>query len=373
MKKYQWDLDELRNNIKTIELLLKDEKDPYTREIMKGIINQYHYMIRSTLPSKHKKYDGDEIIEPQTVEEFLENILEDATEYEEKLINLLIKTYPIIKDFVQSDDTQYIIYKNNDNLLEDTNDFLKQTLNKTQYERLKKEISENPNYLHIQYSLQQTNGTTFIDPILKKKYILLNRCNEPIDISSIYHEYFHFIFNDFSSHKIYESNLSYSREIEGSFANFLAIEDLKDNNPEIAQQLSEDFLLYYQIRIICLLVIKCYDTAARKKYDLRINKFYKALNLHGFNEKLDLKIIKDYFGTEDLDDNLSYSLSYLASLDLMKIYETDPEFAFYLLENIRFMRSDSDVLNLLRRNHITFMDDGYENLKKYVKKIERQN
>lgn len=95
------------------------------------------------------------------------------------------------------------------------------------------------------------------------------------------------------------------------------------------------------------------------------------LRLHNFNYQLTLEDIKEYFGYEDLEDILTYSLSYLASLDLMEIYKKDPEFAFYLLERIRFVRKKSDVLKVFRKNHITFMDDGFENLKKYVKEIER--
>lgn len=366
MAKYQWDLNELRNNIKIIDALLKEEKDPEIKQIMKETIKQYRYMIRSVIPNNSEYYD-----KPQTIEIFLEDILKDADMYDARLINLLTSTYPIVKDFIQTDNTQYIICQNNDKLLEETNEFLKQILNKNQYQKLTKQITENPNHLHIQYCNQQAHGTTFIDSILKKKYILLNRCNEPIDVSSITHEYFHFIFNDFTSHNIFGTPLGYSIELEGSFADLLTIEDLKLYNPEIAHQLSEDFLLYYQIRIICLLIIKCYDIASDKKYSLRINKFHKALNKHGFNEYLDIETIQDYFGYEKLEDTLSYSLSYLAAIDLMEIYKRDPEFAFYLLENIRFMRSDFDVLNVFRRNHITFMDDGFENLKKHVKKIER--
>jgi len=372
MAKYKWDLCELRNNIRIIETLFEKEKDPYTRQLMIDIISQYHNMISATIPYTNDNNDNN-IEDTQDIAEFLEEILEDATVYDEKLINLLIKTYPIIKDFKQSDNTQYIVCRNNDCLLEETNEFLKQVLNKNQYQRFKQEITNNPNCIHIQYYPNTNNGVTFVDPILKKKYILLNRCNEPIDISSMVHECFHFAFNDFTSYKIFENTLGYSVEIEGSFADLLVIEDLKTNNSEIAQQLSEDFLLYYQIRIICLLILKCYDIASRRKYNLRINKFNKILNKYGFNEKLDINGIKDYFGREDLKDTLSYALSYLASIDLMEIYNRDPEFAFYLLENIRFMRSDDDVLSVLRRNHITFMDDDFENLKKHVKKIERQN
>lgn len=244
MAKYKWDLSELRNNIKIIESLLQDENDPYTIELMKDTIKQYYYMISCVIPDKSENHD--EVEDFETIQEFLEDILYEADYYDAKLINLLTDTYPIIKDFKQSDNTQYIIRRTNDELLEETNELLKQTLNKSQYQRYQKDVSENPNHLHIMYSPQKTNGTNIIDPILKKKYVLINRCNEPIDITTMTHEYYHFIFNNFTSHKIFENTLRYSIELEGSFANFLTIEDLKENNPKIANNYLKTF--YYIIK-----------------------------------------------------------------------------------------------------------------------------
>ena len=72
-----------------------------------------------------------------------------------------------------------------------------------------------------------------------------------------------------------------------------------------------------------------------------------------------------------LEVNLKYSLGYLVAIDLYYIYKRDPELAFYLLKNLKFIKQENDIASMLRRNHITFMDDGYENLKKYIKEIER--
>ena len=103
-----------------------------------------------------------------------------------------------------------------------------------------------------------------------------------------------------------------------------------------------------------------------------MNKLNKQLNyfqIDTINEEAD---IIDYL-TTPLDVNIKYALSYLVAIDLYYIYLKDPEFAFYLLKNIRFIKQENDLFSLFRRNHITFMDDNYLNFKKYVKKIERQN
>lgn len=64
-----------------------------------------------------------------------------------------------------------------------------------------------------------------------------------------------------------------------------------------------------------------------------------------------------------------YAFSYLTSLDLEKIYEYDKEYAFYLLKRIRKNKTENIFANL-KENGITFMNDGYENLKTKVKSFD---
>jgi len=65
-------------------------------------------------------------------------------------------------------------------------------------------------------------------------------------------------------------------------------------------------------------------------------------------------------------EEAKYTLSYLTSLDLEKIYESDPEYAFYLMKKIRNNKTEN-IFGNLKENGITFMSDGYQNLKRKVK------
>ena len=38
---------------------------------------------------------------------------------------------------------------------------------------------------------------------------------------------------------------------------------------------------------------------------------------------------------------------------------------------IRYAKEEQNVIQLLRRNHITFMDDDYQNLKDHVKQVKK--
>ena len=74
---------------------------------------------------------------------------------------------------------------------------------------------------------------------------------------------------------------------------------------------------------------------------------------------------------QDPKPNTKFLISYLTSLDLEEIYETDPERAFYVFEQIRNNRSDNLFQNL-NRNDISFVgeDDHYH---PFQKKIEKMN
>ena len=66
---------------------------------------------------------------------------------------------------------------------------------------------------------------------------------------------------------------------------------------------------------------------------------------------------------------LKYSFSYLAALDLYYQILEDKEKGFYNLRKLKENYEINDVLNYLRFRNITFMDDGYANLKKYTKNM----
>ena len=101
---------------------------------------------------------------------------------------------------------------------------------------------------------------------------------------------------------------------------------------------------------------------------IRLNKMNKFMCYYNINKFEKTEEINEYLETPQ-EIIMKYALSYLTALDLYYIYLNDRDFAFYLLKNIKFVKEEDDIINLLRRNHITFMDDGYENYKKYVKKL----
>lgn len=130
------------------------------------------------------------------------------------------------------------------------------------------------------------------------------------------------------------------------------------------------FLYDYQENIKSLLYGIYYLASITEKFRFRENKFHKLIASYQLpnitsEEQLKLCLSSNYAET------INYSLAYLAGLDLYKIYKNDPELAIYLLQNIRYAKEEQNVIQLLRRNHITFMNDGYQNLKDHVKQVKK--
>lgn len=235
------------------------------------------------------------------------------------------------------------------------------------------DILNNKN-LHFDYSKENNgySGVTLLDTILKNKYIYILRNNLLIDLVTLPHESFHSILLDYNHPISTKLNSYYTFEVEGNFANILFGDYFHKNYIYHKNFFNEYFIEIFNSNITSIIVRNSLLESVTEKNHFRINKFNKMISTYGIETFSDESQILDYMITP-LDIDMKYSLGFLTAIDLYYIYQKDPDLAFYLLKNIRYITHEDDVLGLLRRNHITFMDDNYENLKKYVKKIESQS
>lgn len=361
---YNWDIIEIQNDINKLKLMIgKTDND----ELVSDYINLCYQMIDCVSKNEYIEDENDEL----NINDLVQMFFQEMEEKDCKLADILIDSYHVVKDFKCNNfDTE--IDCSDDTLVKKTDDFLKKYTNQTIYDQYLELKRKNPNYLHITKcanSESSTHGLTFINSLLKRKNIILFRDNTFVDLVTLPHEIFHAVFNDYDSYKAMENQCYYSTEIEGSFANLLACEYYRKDYPDIARDIDKYFLNNYKGLLIQLIVGFSYLNSCNDKNKFRINKFNKLLSTFGIN-KLNDELLR-YYLTDSGSQIINYGISYLASIDLLNIYKNDKELAFYLLKNIRFIKQEDNILNILRRNHITFMDDGYENLKKYVKKIER--
>ena len=75
----------------------------------------------------------------------------------------------------------------------------------------------------------------------------------------------------------------------------------------------------------------------------------------------------DYLA-ESQDYYVKYALSTLCAIDLFYLYDEDRNHTINTIKKIRNTRGIDDIIPLLKENNVSFMDDDYKNLKKFLEK-----
>ena len=375
MTKFKWNLYELRNNLNYMEKIYNEETDETNKEFISVYIDMYREMINLAIINNNNENDllNDELVFKDTSDLINEQINSYKNNSLE-ILNIVLQSFLELKKVCSgiTNLTDERILCTNNELINVTNDFNNKMLPNSIKDKF---IIDNHNQnIHISYTEQNNiySGLTLFDPILRKKYIYISRNNSLIDLVTLPHELFHYVFNDYDATIVSNYNTYYTTEIEGCFANILFGDYFYKNSSYNNNYFNEYFLEVFHSEISELVIRNSFLDSIRDNKKIRMNKLNKTLNywdLFSFNDEDE---IKDYL-SNPLEVGIKYALGYLVGVDLFYIYQNDPEFAFYLLKNLKYIRCENDVINLLRRNHITFMDDNYKNLKDYVKKIERQN
>lgn len=222
---------------------------------------------------------------------------------------------------------------------------------------------------HYDYELSGIMGETF--PIYfpsYSPYFVINRCNKFSDLITLCHEIAHGIFfrpnmKDGTCKRIEELS-----ELEGFFFNYLVIKYGKDtlniSNTEIAEIC--DFSTIYN-NLISLVIAFIVIDGIINNNSLRFDEIEKELEKRNLLIEVDKETISDLFDTS-ISDRINYLSSYLVSLDLEKVYENDPEKAFWDFEKIQKIKNYGD-LNKLSNYDITCFEDGYKNFNEKVKKM----
>ena len=261
------------------------------------------------------------------------------------------------------------IAADNDTLIEMARDFFKE---KTDYyicQEFEKILTEDYNPLNISYDnnpKRDHGGFTMFDSINNRGYIYITRSNTVRDLYILPHEAFHFIFGDKQSGACYLGNGILIDEIDGWLSNILFEDYFLDNGPLQNNFFALDNRNQLFSLVENLLIRDSLLDSARQNKTVRLNKMNKFFDKFDcfFADENVLKMTLDM----DFIPMLNYSYSMLAAIDLYYIYLEDPEKCFCLLKNIMNNIKCKNTMDMLRNNGITFMDDGYQNLIKYLKK-----
>ena len=369
MNKYKWNLYELRQNLNALKALYK-EVDDKEKIGVEETIEFYQDMIN--LSNKKVNEEPSSFAERIPDDNIMDMIADFGWFYRKEnleIINTLLKTLIPIKENYIGDIHNPKIPATNEYLVDITDDFFYHMTPPNIYNDFAKAMTR-PNFINFTYTKNNYGYTGIIieDRYLSKKYINVFRSNELLDLIVLPHEMFHYLFRDRFFGLPDANNYYFLNEIEGCFANILFGKYFADFD---TKDITDLFFNIYYVNVfqnqIEELVIRNQVLNSIKNNQIRFKKLNKKINDYEMEKIKNDDELKLYFEIPQ-ESNIKCSLSFLAALDLYYIYLKDSEFAFYLLKNICYHK-ENDILQLLRRNHITFMDDGYANYKNYVKKL----
>lgn len=367
MKKYKWNVFEIRKNISTLQSLLKDDGYQFEKKLISDTILQYQNMLKIISNNFNDTLDFNNDMSLHECMLEYTAVLDDSCL---PIIELVLDSFELVKDIQSNCEVDYIVNYDNNYLMEITNDFLDDTLPKKYLKIYNSYIKSNPDYLHIQKNSLNSSGMLFIDSVLSNKYVMVNRNNTLWDLVTPSHEFFHLVFNDFSSYLTFDNLMSFTTEIDGSLANLLFIDWIKKKLPKEASSLENDILIFYQMRVLSLMLLNIYFYSLNSKSIFNSSLFYEECKKINYHHEIDIQTVKKLWNDEGAEDSITYTISDLAAIDIHNIYKKDPDYAFYLLSKIRSIRSSDDPIKVLRDNNITFMDDNFYNFKKYIKNIK---
>lgn len=372
MKKYQWNYQKIRENRNTLQQMYNKESNTVRKQNIKEIIEMYDNM-QTLIHKSTNIFNDDDDYFFYNINDFIKNRYLSYQNNDNDIINILLQSYLPLKEVYKQENypKDRPIIATNEELVTITKDFISKKIPTNMQQVFIDYLNEHNNIQFSKNDITNYGGVTLIDPFLKAKYIYIVRENNLMDIIKLPHELFHYVFCNYDIFTLSYYNTYYLTEIEGSFANILFGDYYYQQGTINNNFFNLSFLELYYDQISTIVTNNALlDSISKDK--IRLNKLNKYLNYFDLPIFQSIDKVVDYFETP-LEILIKYALGYLVAIDLYTIYQEDEELAFYLLKNLKYVKKENNIINLFRNNNITFMDDSYENLKKYVKKIERQN
>ena len=365
--KYEWDIKKIKIlKQKYYKLLLKSfYQNHYLKEKfieLKELENFINPPIISLNHSRIKYLDKQKYLSKESFEDYFK--------ISKEIKSLILKTLPIFANFKEPSkiDNFSSFPIANKGLIELSHDFFKWLPRNSYISYFNYFTNPNNNLINFfdDYYLNILGLTSvFFYPTYTPLFEIF-RTKTIQDFLTINHELAHGIFYKDESIKSQTNNHYFILELEGYFFDFLSIEYLKEKKIIDLSTLNKLELSE------CLNALDCFINFIITSF--MINKYNKL-------KKIDIKAISEFVFQYNLLDSLSfyheenplysakYSLSYLVSLNLEKIYQQDKEYAFYLFEKIRCNKTN-DIIKNLRLHNITFMDDNYQNLRNKLRTLK---
>lgn len=378
--RYNWDINELRKNRDILKEIYIGEPKSYTA----ALIIEYNRMLSIR--------DEDSVFKNHNLVEDLDYLINDVYNFSKHgttpILELLFKSSDLLDLKKEYSLKIPKIYDNNETFRDNTLDFFREMTNKEIYNKACEVLNPENHILNIVNTNKNFNyaAMTFYDEINNKRYIGLDRMNTLTDYHDLAHEIFHYVFQAGYINKPKKAifNGTLLSEIEGSFADILAADYhkriTKDKDKNFQDLFIEYNLMNYKSKLSKLLIKNSLMLDLEENIDKYIDED-SMLDMNKLNELDD--IIFKFDNSEFIFKSISeivrytnqtqkhltkYTLAFLVALDLYYIYLEDKERAFHLLKRIKNDKLTKELLPTLNKYGITFMEDDYISLKKYLKK-----
>ena len=369
--RYNWDLKELEANRIILEKIYKNIDNDTLKEKLSNVINMYVNMIRIAKKNIKGMQEFDRNYKDISVDIIINDLL---TTYNKNTImywDVILNSYFPIRNYEFNGNNVFRKIKtNNQELVDIAIDFFNEMTTPTIANKFQNILNDG-NRIQINYEKGSSNygGLTLFENLLKNKYIYIRRENELLDLVLLPHEAFHYMFMGENNDIVGNYNTMYLNEVEGMFANIL-FTDYADKITENGSKYFKDYFnntykLFVYDAVIRYAIIQSITNKRKIKFN-KLNQFLETICPNPEHFEKEEQFIK-YLDTPQ-DFTMTYTLSYLTAIDLYYKYLNDRDEAFYFLECIRNYKKTNQVFNLLNNNGITFMNDNYENLKRYIKK-----
>lgn len=369
MNKYKWDLEELRMYKEAALEAMDIVADDSSKHLLLKVSILYQTMIEFFNKKKEAFKDLDDNLKGFDLKSLIYDTIHFYQNNNADIINAVIQSFNVLKNSeIPPKIYNSPIIATNQEIVDLTLDFFTEMTPNYILRKAEEVVNPNNSIVNISYAKQNSDyaGVTLLDNITKKRYIHINRTNSMDDLATLPHEIFHYIFMDNDVSNIDKYNTRFLMEVEGCFSNILFskyFQEISSYNKDYFDSFNKEHLMD---QVEDLVIRNQVVDALKTNYDVRIKKLNKFLGGYGYNFKSDEDLYK-YFSIP-YEITFMYSLSTLVAIDLYYIYLEDRDKCFYYLRNIKYMVEENNILNLLRNNEITFMDDGYKNLEKYLKK-----
>ena len=386
MARYNWNFNELREIYNEISKKYEKENNKEEKEALLETLNGYKRMLhinRKEIP-KIESISVEDI--PIFYDDFIKKVASFYEDNKPEYIDLLTGTYPLIKKAYNEEmDVNYKIAFNNDSLIEIVLDFFSKMTPKEFYQKVKNLLEKNKDFLNITYSKNYNykDNSTLFSKEYKKKFVLVTRHNDLLDFMGLPHEITHYLLNNYNYSDYLKTDSKFLTEIEGCLINLLISEYYKNNSKTLFTDSYDknnkvyDDSLFFKHKILgdikehiehfiikneFLLSLDDDMKLIPERFCKRVKKFNLVDPSYDYLETL------SYLASNETEE-LTYGFSYIAALDIYTECLDDPEKAFYDLRNIKKRKRIKNLIPYLRENNITFMDDNYKSLKKYIKNM----